>query len=523
VVRATFSDRAQVNRLAAEIAPWEVRHDLRYVVVDVDRAGWQLLLDLGFVPEVDAALTEELLRPRKALPGQVGAIPGYPCYRTVEETFATAQAIVAAHPGLATWTDIGDTWEKLNPGGPYPGYDMSVLRLTQSAVPGPKPRVFLLGSIHAREYTPAETVTRFAELLASGYGVDPDITWFLDHHEVHMVLQGNPDGRKRAETGASWRKNADNSYCANSSLRGADMNRNFPFQWNCCGGGSNNPCSEVYRGPSAASEPENQAIRDYVRAIFADAWTPGPPPPDTSGVFIDLHSSGQLVLWPWGYTTATAPNATALQTLGRKFAYINNYYPEQAIELYITDGASDDFAYGDRGVAAYTFEMGTSFFQSCASFEGTVYPQVRDALLYAVRTARLPYLLPSGPDALGVATVPPGSVNTGQPLVVNATVDDTRYNNINGAEPVQAIAAAEVYLDTPPWTPGAAPVALAAVDGAYDETIEPVTGTLSTAGWPVGRHTLFVRGRDAAGNWGPVSAVFVDVIVPVELMGFEAE
>jgi hypothetical protein len=130
---------------------------------------------------------------------------------------------------------------------------------------------------------------------------------------------------------------------------------------------------------------------------------------------------------------------------------------------------------------------------------------------------------PAGPDALGVATNPPGSVNIGQPLDVLSTIDDTRYNNSNGVEPVQVIAAAEVHVDTPPWTPGAVPIALSAVDGAFDETIEAVTGTLSTAGWPLGRHTLFVRGRDAADNWGPVSAVFVDVVVPVELLGFSVE
>ena len=54
--------------------------------------------------------------------------------------------------------------------------------------------------------------------------------------------------------------------------------------------------------------------------------------------------------------------------------------------------------------------------------------------------------------------------------------------------------------------------ALAAADGNFNETVEPVTGKLpTTALWPPGRHTLFVRGRDAANNWGPVSAVFVDV------------
>ena len=141
----------------------------------------------------------------------------------------------------------------------------------------------------------------------------------------------------------------------------------------------------------------------------------------------------------------------------------------------------------------------------------------------AVRVTRAPYMWPAGPDALAVATSPSGSVPSGQPLVVTADIDDTHYNNSNGVEPVQDVAAAEVYLDRPPWMPGAVPTALSAADGAFDEAIEAVTGTLSTAGWPLGRHTLFVRGRDAADNWGPVSAAFIDVVVPVELMGFSVE
>jgi carboxypeptidase T len=39
---------------------------------------------------------------------QTEAIPSYPCYRTVEETFATAESIVTNYPTLATWTDVGD-------------------------------------------------------------------------------------------------------------------------------------------------------------------------------------------------------------------------------------------------------------------------------------------------------------------------------------------------------------------------------------------------------------------------------
>ena len=35
---------------------------------------------------------------------------------------------------------------------------------------------------------------------------------------------------------------------------------------------------------------------------------------------------------------------------------------------------------------------------------------------------------------------------------------------------------------------------------------------LNTATLGVGRHTLYVHGQDAAGNWGPVTAQFVTVV-----------
>ena len=203
-------------------------------------------------------------------------------------------------------------------------------------------------------------------------------------------------------------------------------------------------------------------MRDYLLANFpdyGDPWGTGLPiPADASGIFIDVHSSGMLVMWPWGHTAATAPNGTQLQTLGRKYAYFNNHTPQQAIELYTTDGTTRDFGYGALGVPTYTFELGTNFFQSCSYFENTIVPTNMPALLYAARVTRAPYMWPAGPDALSVATVPPAQVLIGAPLTVNATVDDTRYNNSNGIEPVQDIAAAEVYVDTPPWSPGATPV-----------------------------------------------------------------
>ena len=512
VVRAYYADEQMVRDLAAWNEPWEVHRDARYVVVEVDAEAYARLLAAGFRVEIDTPLTMQLRQPNVMLPDQVSGIPGYPCYRTVEETFATAEAIVAAYPDLATWIDIGDSWEKTAAGG-NPGYDLMVLRLTNQAIPGPKPKLFVMSSIHAREYTPAELNTRFAEYLVDNYGTDPDVTWVLDYHEIHLLLQANPDGRKKAEIGLEWRKNTNENYCSpTSNYRGADLNRNFEFQWGCCGGSSGDECAETYRGPTPASEPETQAVQNYVRAQFPDQRVDvltAAAPLTATGIFLDLHSYSELVLWPWGFTEDPAPNSSGLQTLGRKFAYFNAYMPQQAMILYYTDGTTDDFAYGELGLAAYTFELGTAFFQSCTAFENTILPANMPALLYAAKAARAPYMTPSGPEALDVTVIPTGTLVL--PAQVSATIDDTHYSSSNGIEPTQAITAAEYYVDVPPWDETATAHPMAAADGSFDASVEVVTATLHVTDLSAGQHTLYVRGQDADGNWGVVSAAFVTV------------
>lgn len=517
VVRATFTDRAHLDKLTPEHAPWEVHHKTNTVVIEVkNQAELDKLAEAGYSPVIDRELTLAVLTPGDDV--GISGIPGFACYRTVEETYTTAANLAATRPNLATWIDIGNSWEKQT--GVAPGYDVRVLKLTNSARPGPKPVMFAMAAIHAREYVTAETLTRFAEHLVNGYNTDPEATWLLDNHEFHFVLQSNPDGRKRAETGLSWRKNTNRNYCgATSNSRGADLNRNFPFLWAGGGGSSGNVCAETYRGPSAGSEPETQAIIAYVRSIFPDqrdesAGLNAPAPANATGIFFDLHSYSQLVLWPWGFTPNATPNGTAMRTLGRKLAFFNNYEPIQSIELYATDGVTIDFAYGELGVASFVFEMGTSFFQSCTTFENTIYPTNRNALLYAAKVARTPYLTPAGPETINVA-LSAATVVRGATPRVTATLNDARFSNANGTEPAQVVNAGEVYVDVPPWAPGATPIPMVAVDGTFNSTIESARADIATSSLSVGRHTLYVRGRDALNNWGPVSAIFLNVTAAV--------
>jgi hypothetical protein len=514
VVRVDFPTVGAMRQITYWVEPWEVDLEKGFLIVDVGPEGYQRLVDLGFEPELLSKPTVRLNTPFAALPGQRRGIPSFPCYRTVEETLATGAALAAAHPTLASWIDIGDSWEKSSPGG-LPGYDLMVLKLTNSAIAGPKPVLWVEGAIHARELVSPETVTRYAEHLLANYGTDPDITWILDHHEIHALLVTNPDGRKHAETGLSWRKNTNENYCGpTSNDRGADLNRNFDFEWGCCGGSSGDPCWETYRGPSASSDPETQAVQNYVASVIPDQRPDDlvtPAGEDTMGVFIDVHSHGGDVFTPFGFQTPPAPNDTQMLTLARKYAYFTGYEARLG-SAYPVDGTTKDWAYGRLGVPAFTFELGTRFDQQCAPFESTIYPDNLQTLLYAAKAVRRPYTQPAGPDAVSV-TAHPNVVAPGDPVLLTAVADDTRYEPGSG-EPSQHVVAAEIYLDVPPWGNGATAAAMVPVDGSFDSAIESVEGVLNTAGLADGRHTVFVRAQDAAGHWGVVSAAFLWIVDP---------
>jgi carboxypeptidase T len=506
-----------------------------YLILELDAADMDRLRPFGFrferaaefISKRNQALTQsqlrQLQRTNAAAQPEPSSIPGYACYETVEETFAVVDGLIASKPTLASWVDIGDSWLKTQGAG---GYDMRVLKLTNSAVPAPassgtggKPKLFVNSAIHAREYTTAPLTLEFARWLVNGYGNNADATWLLDHHEVHLLLHTNPDGRKRAEAGLSWRKNVNNNFCANSNTRGIDLNRNFSATWNSTAGqgSSGAACNLTFRGPSAGSEPETQAVESYIRSLWPDRRGPGlndPAPADTSGIHLDIHSYSQLVLWPYGETSAPAPNATALQTLGRRLAFFNGYTPQQSIGLYPTDGTSDSPSYFELGVASFTIELGNAFFESCAEYEATTKPSNLPALIYAAKVLRTPYITPAGPDitalALGGAASGVGVV-AGLPVSLTASASDARFNNSNGVEPTQNIAAAEYTIDIPPWQAGAVPQPLAPADGAFDGVTEALTGSINTTGLSLGKHLVYVRARDAAGVWGPVTASFLNI------------
>lgn len=551
MVEAHYPDQAALIRAAALFQHVIVDPERQVLRVDTDDDGIRQLEDAGLTVSIDAGDTarlrafhariEDAIQSRQLQETEDGypSIPGYACYRTVEGTYQTMDDLAATQPTLAEVHSIGPSWEKTR--DITTGYEMRALRVTNRATAASdpdRPKMVMFGSIHAREYTPAELLTRMAEWLVNGYGTDSQATWLVDHVDFRFILQANPDGRKKAEGGTSWRKNTNtiDGTCGGtpngSSQPGIDLNRNFAFHWNTTGGqgSSGTKCNLTYRGPGAASEPETRNLIGYVAGtpgaggIYAGGVLPDrrpdavnvAAPDDYAGLFFDIHSYSQLVLWPWGDTTNAAPNKIPLQTFGRRMAWFNGYRPEQSDSLYPTDGATDDNFYGTLGAPSYTIELGTNFFESCASFTNTTLPKNLAALKYAARAAAAPYKLPVGPDAYSVTASAPTQGAGGLYVTVNATIDDVRYSTANGTQQPYAIQGANAYVDRLPWDPMATPIALSAADGTFSATTETVRGQIDLNGLAPGRHLVFVQGRNTlnGGTPGTPDAVFIDVPPP---------
>ncbi len=138
--------------------------------------------------------------------------------------------------------------------------------------------VMINGTIHAREWGSPEIVTQLLEHFAMNYGTDPIATYLVDTHRILLIPVLNVDGFDQTQIhfnmddggrdGRMRRKNMrgeqaslvdfDLTTGGDNSL-GVDLNRNFPVGFGV--GSSGNPTSITYRGESAFSEIESQALQ----------------------------------------------------------------------------------------------------------------------------------------------------------------------------------------------------------------------------------------------------------------------
>jgi predicted deacylase len=264
-------------------------------------------------------------------------------FRTYEQVTADLKALAARHPDLVTLRSAGPSWETTQGKAER---QLWTVRITGKGDASQRPAVAFTANVHARELVPVELAMSLVKDLVEGYGKDAEITRMVDTRVIHVLPMANPDGHHQAEKGQDWRKN---THPFTGGI-GVDLNRNFPFKWGMDNGGSSSqPSSQTYQGPSAASEPETQALKAFLSGI-----------PNLK-IGMDYHAYSNLVMWPWGWTSAKPADARLLETIGRKLASFNKYQPCQANELYPTCGTIRDYVYGELHVPYFTTEIGSRF------------------------------------------------------------------------------------------------------------------------------------------------------------------
>ncbi|XP_067146093.1 carboxypeptidase A1-like [Apteryx mantelli] len=260
-------------------------------------------------------------------------------YHTIEEIYGWMEALAAAHPGLVTRLQIGQSYEK------RPLY---VLKFSTGGAG--RPAIWLDTGIHSREWITQATGVWTANKIAEEYGKDPSVTAILDSMDIFFEIVTNPDGFAYTHsTNRLWRKTR--SVNAGSSCVGVDPNRN----WDAGFGGpgsSSNPCSETYHGPYAHSESEVSAIADFILRH------------GNVKAAVSIHSYSQMLMFPYGYKAAPAPDRRELNDLAAEAVrdlaavYGTEYTYGSIIDtIYQAAGTTVDWAY-DNGVKfSYTFEL----------------------------------------------------------------------------------------------------------------------------------------------------------------------
>ncbi len=355
VIEVFVSSKQERSRLASlGVAIEDMKSDRLYVFGD--NREYQKILRAGFRVNVYKMRPDWLnanLRPDFANPIYDSARPGKGknnlLYHSTPEVELEMAKLAVDAPNIVSYLQYGKTHENRT---------LKMLRIsskTPAQAEAQKiPAIFYVGCHHAREHLSVEVPLMFAQYLVQNYGKDANITRLVDTREIFISPILNPDGhtydfKGNKGNGVMWRKNRrDNK----DGTYGVDLNRNYGFMWGT-GGSSKDTSSDVYMGTTPFSEPETQALRDFVSSKA-----------HRMKVLLSFHTFSELILYPWGHTFdkigAKAGNKEDLpvfEKMARTMAGWNKYKPQQSSELYIASGDTTDWAYGQHGIFAFTFEL----------------------------------------------------------------------------------------------------------------------------------------------------------------------
>jgi len=321
---------------------------------DLDRIDSNLIKYEVIHEDLEAFYQSRLTNDMESRDFEYGSMGGYYTFNEIVENL---DELSEDYPDLVA--------EKISIGQTLEGRDIWALKMSDNPnIDEDEAEVLYTGLHHAREPMSYMNLFYYMNWLVENYDSDPIAKNILDHRELWFVPALNPDGliynqQIAPNGGGMQRKNARET--CNGGVDGVDLNRNYGYAWNCQGnyqgndcetsGSSGDGCNETYRGTFAFSEPETQAIRDFVEA-------------HDFPVAFNYHSYSNLLLYPFGYTYNNPMNQDDLNTfieIGEELVSENNYYLGTGVDiLYPVNGEACDWMYGDQGIFAYTPEVGSS-------------------------------------------------------------------------------------------------------------------------------------------------------------------
>ncbi len=272
-----------------------------------------------------------------------GSMGGYLTFAEIEDSMDSLHAI---YPNIVS--------AKQSIGISYEGREIWAFKISDSPnAQDDAPEVLYTSLIHAREPAAMMTLMHFAWSLADNYNLDPVLSYLVNERAMWFIPVINPDGYVYNEIthpggGGMHRKNRHPG-CTSSP--GVDLNRNWGFQWGHDNVGSSpDSCASTYRGHQSFSEPETQAVRDFV--LDHDFQTA-----------FNYHSYGNLLIKPFGYDESEelpAPDGDIYNQMGPDLVEDNNYLFGTGIETvgYMVNGDAVDYMYGELGMINYTPEVG---------------------------------------------------------------------------------------------------------------------------------------------------------------------
>jgi len=270
--------------------------------------------------------------------------------------------------------------EKDSIGTSFEGRTIWAFKLSDNpAIDENEPEVLYTGLTHAREPLSMMNLFYFANWLCENYNNNLIANYLLDNREMWFIPIVNPDGYFYNETIApdgggmhrkNRRSNPQNSNCNTGTQQGVDLNRNYGYNWGANNSGSSgNPCSAVYRGSSAFSEPETEAVSNFILSReFNNA--------------LHYHSYSNLLIHSWGDGSyPDEPYLTTLREIGNEMTHYNGYLVGTGIETvgYTVNGDAVDWSYGNAGLLSYTPEIG-SFVDNFWPSEDRVIPLCQDQI-----------------------------------------------------------------------------------------------------------------------------------------------